>query len=81
MFACARTELSQAAGQRKLHCFARLHSSIWIMLSLGLEESDTGTKPSAPSGTLLDWLERIAIGASPRSASWTQRRNKLAFVK
>jgi Transposase, Mutator family len=26
-----------------------------------------------------DLLERIAIGASPRSASWTQRRNRLAF--
>jgi hypothetical protein len=67
------------AGQRKLNRFAPLRNSIWIMLSLGLEESDTGTKPSAPSEPAFDRLERIAMGASPRSASWTQRRSRLAF--
>ena len=46
---------------------------------LRLEDSNTGTNPSAPSDTVLDPVERIAIGASPRSASWTQRRNTLAF--
>src|SRR5258708_33626889 len=67
------------AGQRKLTRFAPLRNSIWIVLSVGLEASDTGTKPSAPSATVFDLLERIAMGASPRSASWTQRRNRFAF--
>ena len=67
------------AGHRKLTRFAPLRNSIWITLSVGLEGSDTGTNCSPLSAAVLGAVERIAIGASPRSASCTQRRNRLAF--
>src|ERR1700683_161950 len=67
------------AGHRRLNRFAPSRSSIWIWLSIGLEERDTGTKSPASVAAALGSADRIAHGARPRSASCTQRRNRLAF--
>jgi hypothetical protein len=67
------------AGHCKLNRLVRLRSSIWITLSVEPEGRDTGTKPSARSGAWLGLAGRIAMGASPRSASLTQRRKRFAF--
>jgi len=67
------------AGHRKLSRFAPLRSSIRIGLSLGPEGRDTRRKPSALAGAGLGLDGRTAIGASPRSASLTQRRKRFAF--
>src|ERR1700722_4211461 len=81
MSAWSSSEHSRAcdAGHRKLNRFAPLRSSIWIALSVGLEGRGTGTKSFASTGAAIGVAGRIAIGASPRSASWIHRRSKLAF--